>query len=255
MCIFPLTSIPLYSGQHHRFLAALAYDFVAILARLSLYSTRGNRRGNIQRYVNLLITMVLGGLWHGAGWTFVLRGALHGFYLVLNVARSPCWPSCRGGIENRRVSHAVRCDHIYRGDRGLGFFRAPSLDVAVNILQGMVGLNGISFPEAMFNEWPTVKRMWSDLGAGFYLGGGSQFVAMYAWLLGLGLIVFLAPNTQQWCASMRYERELATETSNSYPRLVSRWYPGLRWSILLGIAFTASFLSLTRVSEFLYFQF
>lgn len=44
----------------------------------------GNRHGTLRRYLNLLITMLLGGLWHGAGWTFVIWGALHGAYLVIN---------------------------------------------------------------------------------------------------------------------------------------------------------------------------
>lgn len=44
----------------------------------------GNRNGALQRYINLLLTMVLGGLWHGASWTFVFWGALHGIYLVIN---------------------------------------------------------------------------------------------------------------------------------------------------------------------------
>src|SRR6202020_1586511 len=42
----------------------------------------GNRHGRLLRYVNLMITMLLGGLWHGAAWTFVIWGALHGFYLI-----------------------------------------------------------------------------------------------------------------------------------------------------------------------------
>jgi D-alanyl-lipoteichoic acid acyltransferase DltB (MBOAT superfamily) len=41
----------------------------------------GNRRGNVKTYINLMITMLLGGLWHGASWTFVVWGGLHGFYL------------------------------------------------------------------------------------------------------------------------------------------------------------------------------
>jgi alginate O-acetyltransferase complex protein AlgI len=44
----------------------------------------GNRRGPVLRYVNLMVTMLLGGLWHGAAWTFVAWGALHGLYLCLN---------------------------------------------------------------------------------------------------------------------------------------------------------------------------
>jgi len=41
----------------------------------------GNRSGTVRTYINLMITMLLGGLWHGANWTFVVWGALHGFYL------------------------------------------------------------------------------------------------------------------------------------------------------------------------------
>ncbi len=44
----------------------------------------GNRNGKLRRYINLFATMLLGGLWHGAGWTFVVWGALHGAYLTLN---------------------------------------------------------------------------------------------------------------------------------------------------------------------------
>ncbi len=46
----------------------------------------GNRHGPARRYLNIMITMLLGGLWHGAGWTFVAWGALHGALLILNHA-------------------------------------------------------------------------------------------------------------------------------------------------------------------------
>ena len=44
----------------------------------------GNRKGKLRRHANLLSTMLLGGLWHGAGWTFVIWGGMHGAYLVIN---------------------------------------------------------------------------------------------------------------------------------------------------------------------------
>ena len=46
----------------------------------------GSRLGAPRRYANLMITMLLGGLWHGAGWTFVIWGGLHGIFLVINHA-------------------------------------------------------------------------------------------------------------------------------------------------------------------------
>jgi D-alanyl-lipoteichoic acid acyltransferase DltB (MBOAT superfamily) len=50
------------------------------------FSLGGNKKGNIRRYTNLFITMLLGGIWHGASWTFIIWGALHGFYLIVNHA-------------------------------------------------------------------------------------------------------------------------------------------------------------------------
>ena len=46
----------------------------------------GNRLGEKRRYLNILITMLLGGLWHGAAWTFVFWGFLHGTFLIINHA-------------------------------------------------------------------------------------------------------------------------------------------------------------------------
>lgn len=46
------------------------------------YSLGGNRKGKLRTYFNLFLTMLLGGLWHGAAWTFVLWGAIHGFALI-----------------------------------------------------------------------------------------------------------------------------------------------------------------------------
>lgn len=49
-------------------------------------SLGGNRKGKVRTYLNLMITMLLGGLWHGASWNFVLWGGLHGIYLALERA-------------------------------------------------------------------------------------------------------------------------------------------------------------------------
>ncbi|WP_157117950.1 MBOAT family O-acyltransferase [Oceanicoccus sagamiensis] len=61
----------------HMTLSAFLRDYLYI-------ALGGNRKGGLRRYSNLLITMLLGGLWHGANWTFVMWGAMHGVYLVIN---------------------------------------------------------------------------------------------------------------------------------------------------------------------------
>jgi D-alanyl-lipoteichoic acid acyltransferase DltB (MBOAT superfamily) len=64
--------------EHHRVLAALAHDAVALPARLSLHPARRQPSRGGGASGNLMLTMLLGGLWHGAGWTFIAWGALHG---------------------------------------------------------------------------------------------------------------------------------------------------------------------------------
>src|SRR6195952_4363496 len=78
---YKATSIIDFCRRWHMTLSQFLRDYLYI-------SLGGNRRGRILRYVNLMITMLLGGLWHGAAWTFVVWGALHGAYLCINHAWS-----------------------------------------------------------------------------------------------------------------------------------------------------------------------
>jgi alginate O-acetyltransferase complex protein AlgI len=100
----------------------------------------GNRKGPARRYLNLFITMLLGGLWHGAAWTFVLWGALHGAFLMVN------------HLWNAKVRRNAAPG---RPARVLGWlltflcvmiawvvFRAESMHAAVDIYKGMLGMHG-----------------------------------------------------------------------------------------------------------------
>ena len=104
----------------------------------------GNRRGRARRYVNLMLTMLLGGLWHGASWTFVIWGGLHGAYRVVNHG----WQYLRekmgaktgadaGSLLGRTAGIALTllCVMV-----GWVFFRAPDLASALGILKSMFGL-------------------------------------------------------------------------------------------------------------------
>ena len=101
----------------------------------------GNRRGEARRYVNILATMVLGGLWHGAGFTFILWGFIHGLLLALN--------------------HGLRSVMSWKPPRWLAVgvtltlvilawvpFRAASLAVTAEFWQAMLGFGGIALPAA-----------------------------------------------------------------------------------------------------------
>jgi D-alanyl-lipoteichoic acid acyltransferase DltB (MBOAT superfamily) len=96
----------------------------------------GSRNGRAQTLRNLMVTMFLGGLWHGAAWTFVIWGLLHGVYLVVhNVLRS-AGLTPRSAVLNRALTFvAVVAAFVV--------FRAPDLATAGDMLAGMAGLHGL----------------------------------------------------------------------------------------------------------------
>ena len=104
------------------------------------FALGGNRRGKIMRYVNLFIVMLLGGLWHGAGWTFVVWGALHGAYLTVN----HMWRNYIG----RTLPVFVALPLTFMAVLAAWvFFRADSFDQAFIILQSMLGLRQVAFTD------------------------------------------------------------------------------------------------------------
>lgn len=118
----------------------------------------GNRRGRARRYVNLMVTMVLGGLWHGAGWQFLVWGGLHGGYLVFNHvwrAISPwrlpalaAWPLTLAAVLLAWVP-----------------FRAPDLATAAHILKGWQTL-----PTALPLDITALMRATTSLNASGQVG-------------------------------------------------------------------------------------
>ena len=211
-----------------------------------LYITLGgSRRGAVLRYRNLMLTMLLGGLWHGAGWTFIIWGGLHGLYLVLQQAWRHLFSAAKAGRwwSGLLTFFAVMLAWI--------FFRAPDVATAWDILGALFGANGVSLPRglagqsAVLASWglhPTFDGIrWIELaGPGLPL------------LLGAMLLAFKAPNTQEiFC-----HYEPAIERIFQPPgRWNVSWRPTRRWSVGLAALFIACIFGMNRVSEFLYFQF
>ena len=110
----------------------------------------GNRAGELRTYRNLILTMVLGGLWHGANWTFILWGAWHGGIMALERAlgakgRSTVWPN---GLAWPLTMVLVLIGWV--------MFRAESVGDAFTMYAGMAGLNGWAMaPELRMLTRPT----------------------------------------------------------------------------------------------------
>jgi alginate O-acetyltransferase complex protein AlgI len=99
----------------------------------------GNRGSEARTYVNLMLTMLLGGLWHGASWTFVVWGGLHGLYLA-----GERWLRAKTGVAGdpagawNRLALALLTYFLVNVT--WVFFRAEDFAGAARILQGMAGL-------------------------------------------------------------------------------------------------------------------
>lgn len=220
----------------------------------------GNRRGLVRRYANLMLTMILGGLWHGAGWTFVLWGALHGAYLALNHgwrasrSRFMPWldPTSRA---YRLVAVALTFLCVVAG---WVLFRAADLDTALGVFRGMLGVHGAVLPDVLGRAIGPCRAWFEAAGITFSPGGGARFLGAWSWILVLGLIAFFGPNTQ--AIMRRFDPALVTRDEDLSPAVPARiarlaWMPTRRWAIAIGLVAATGLLSLNRVSEFLYFQF
>ena len=117
-------------------LAALAHHALALAARLPLHPARRQpRRASAQTYRNLMLTMLLGGLWHGAAWTFVIWGGIHGGALSLERWARERFPRFRMPVVVAWfITFHVVC-------MAWVFFRAPNLGIAFDILGG-IGFSG-----------------------------------------------------------------------------------------------------------------
>lgn len=248
-------SIVEFWRRWHMTLSRFLRDYVYV-------SLGGNRHGRTRRYVNLMATMLLGGLWHGAGWTFVFWGTLHGLYLVINHAWSGLLRA-RGVPPGRPTGAVARAAGIgltlFAVMVAWVFFRAESFDGATTMLWAMFGGNGIAVPTAAAPFLGPFRPVLEALGIGF----DAQFVvSIRDWavegvpIIALGWFIALGcPNTFQ--ILRRYEPALAEGTPFAAvpPSVVVRWQPSPAGAAAVCLLMTYSVMSMSSVSEFLYFQF
>jgi hypothetical protein len=224
--------------------------------------------------------MVLGGLWHGAAWTFVAWGALHGALLVLNHAwREQRERLGRGPGWLQRLELALGAVLTFVAVfAGWVLFRADDLPSAISILRGMVGLNGTSVPPPWLVEiataarWlvqqdlglPTAVRSWifthvgtidAHVPRGLAEGADAGVLvskAQFLWIGGLLLIAWFAPNTRQ---IMTHTGAFiaAGAASRTVPALV--WRVDRGWALATALLLLVGLMSTSGISEFLYFQF
>ena len=199
----------------------------------------GNRRGS--QKVNLMVTMLLGGLWHGASFNFLFWGGLHGIYLVINHGYTKLSKSVKFLVLPKFIAWGITMLAVVFAWVP---FRAVNLEGTMNVWKGMVGMHGIQVPPSLKMLGLKTGEMLKDVTP--------ENGALIAALIGICVVM---PNTAQ---IMR--RYLAALTTPGYPATFEGskklyWRPTLLWGVVITGAFWLAVLKLSDPTEFLYFQF
>ncbi len=219
----------------------------------------GGRKTSLRAFLVLLayptlVTMLLAGVWHGAGYQFLVFGALHGLALVANHAwrlRKPrWWPSDSTSIlacSWLLTFTFVVCVEV--------FFRAASVADGLGLLRGMAGVNGLTVPMAL---GAPLNHLVGPFGlhATAVWEGGEDFLKLWAWIAAGLFVVLAVPNSLEMLAA--YEPALGFKIRPAgHTRLLRRltWSPNTSWAIGLSAVTAGGLLSLGRLSDFLYWHF
>jgi D-alanyl-lipoteichoic acid acyltransferase DltB (MBOAT superfamily) len=201
MSPYKATSVSDFWRRWHMTLSRFLRDYLYI-------PLGGNRKGFGRQLANLMITMTLGGLWHGASWTFVIWGALHGLYLGLNHGWRRFGMPCSGHVGGILTFLGVVYAWVW--------FRAGTVEVAVRFTQAMLGMEGL-WPDGAshpFSAMQTPAARYSSLAWIFqslnvavpYDGLTiypvnillSEPVQQMFWLLVSALLIWKLPTAQEW---------------------------------------------------------
>lgn len=243
---YQATSIIEFWRRWHITLSRFLRDYLYI-------ALGGNRKGSARRYLNLFLTMLLGGVWHGAGWTFIVWGMLHGIYLIINHA----WIKVRKDLLqwNEKVGIVERFAAwgltLYAIIVGWVYFRSDSIEGANRIVKTMFGLNGISLPSGLEAKLGSYAAWLHPFGVSFNgMFGGSEanFGEGVIWIIGLTVIVLVFPNSS---AIKEFIRGINAGPARGEFRPV----PLILSAVIVSILFFVSISNLMNISEFLYFNF
>ena len=211
---YKATSIQDFWRRWHITLSHFLRDYIYI-------PLGGNRKGEARTYLNLFITFLLGGLWHGAGWTFIFWGALHGAALVIHRA----WQKLKIKLPTL-LAWFLTFNFI---NIAWVFFRAKSFDDALKVLKGMFQ-GDLVLPHS-WSDYLSILQEKIPFGTWSKLYANESYMGL--WLLIAFFVVVAMPNSMEW--RDRFKTNL--------------------FYLLLTLFFALSLFMLYRKSEFLYFNF
>ncbi|HPV43783.1 MAG TPA: MBOAT family protein [Spirochaetota bacterium] len=210
-------SIQEFWRRWHMSLSRFLRDYVYI-------SLGGSRSGEIRTYVNTFLTFLVAGIWHGAGWTFILWGIAHGCALIVQ----RLWGKTSIRL-HKAVSWFITFNFI---NAAWVIFRAKDLDGAINVYRGMLGLNGVLLSSKLkgltflkslgveFGNWPAVI--------------GKDLSYMVYFIAAAAIVAFIGRNSNEFSEKLN---------------------PGWTWFLFISIILGIGLIHVTRISNFLYANF
>jgi D-alanyl-lipoteichoic acid acyltransferase DltB (MBOAT superfamily) len=239
-----------------RFLTGYIYNPLALWLTRRRMSKGHGRVGRlntvIPAFVNLLIfptiiTMLVSGLWHGAGYGFIIWGLLHGIYLTINHAWRVIAPRLwldkkRYGRLRASAGWALTFSAVVFA---MIFFRAPTMGSATDLIRGIIGLHGLGVAQAAetLHATPGIAGAWSPVAK------------IAIWISLLMFVVLAFPNTMHVLAS--YEPALGVKPLRTMSVLdrIGQWKPSVAWAVIMSAIAAVAVVSMGGRSEFLYWQF
>lgn len=199
---------------------------LSIFIRDYLYKMLGgSRKGFLRTLINILITFLLCGLWHGASWTFILWGALHGLALITY----KIWKLLKVKIHSY-ISWIITFTFI---NFSWVIFRADNWEDAKKILKGMTGQNGILVPEYLKDLLSKFSVIDFQYGVSFFKNTeGSKFTILL--IISTLIITLFAKNSNELNKIKKID---------------------MKWSIIVGFVIFYSIISINKNQPFLYFNF
>jgi D-alanyl-lipoteichoic acid acyltransferase DltB (MBOAT superfamily) len=255
-----------------RFLTAYLFTPLAIKAtrKVAMKKPSKSKIRKLSEFFSTLaiptmITMFISGLWHGAGYQFLVWGCLHGFYLVINHLWRMILPAF--------VTDKKRYERLFRPFAvlltlfcvcfAMLFFRADSVSIGFSMASSLIGLNGITLPEGILVQLGTLQNVLHSLGITADATAGSAITYGLLYCAVLLLIALGFPNShdimRNYKPALGYSSKKLSETANlllnNRITRVFIWQPEITWAIMLGIVFAFGIMSLQGLSVFLYWQF
>ncbi|MDQ8726501.1 MBOAT family O-acyltransferase [Bradyrhizobium sp. LHD-71] len=209
----------------------------------------GGKKGGLRQCANLFVTMLIGGLWHGANWTFIAWGAFHGALLTLN----HIWRLLRGPVRPTMIGRSVGWLLTFAAFAvGMTMFRAANIETAGSLLQAMAGF-GPGASDVNFNPapdfWFLRQGYVSEEFVRTWFGAHWSISATLLTAAALA-VMLLVPDTME--LTNYRENEPHSDWRRSYGLT---WTPSAAWCAGAVVLFAVLFARLNQFTEFLYYQF